>query len=72
MNSNIQGIMAQEKITEGSYIQRADTVQQCHFRAALPQQLAHSPRNQGRRTVGLRTLPLRSLEKTRPTNGWSP
>ena len=51
--TNIQVIMAQEKITEttathrqqlsGSHIQGADTVQQCHFRAGMPQQLAHSP-----------------------------
>ena len=39
----------------GSHIQGADTVQQCHFRAGLPQQLAHSPCHQRRRAdAGLR------------------
>ena len=40
----------------GSHIQGTDTVQQCHFRAGLPQQLAHSPCHQRRRAdAGLRS-----------------
>ena len=31
----------------GSDIQGADTFQQCHFRAGMPQQLAHSPSTKG-------------------------
>ena len=48
--TNIQGIMAQEKITQKAEADGKAAFQQCDFRAGMPQQLAHPPCDQRRRT----------------------